>query len=248
AYAFEVVGLELQAVADAELHAGLLAGIDHLLAALDGDLERLLAVHMLARGRGGQRVLHVQRIRRHHVDDVDVLVLGHLVHRVVGVHIARGNVVLLLPLGGLRRRARDDAGEAAIAGLEQRRRDLVRREAPEAAQRHAELARGRLTVGRRKQREGGEGGGVCQKAATGGVGHGVPVLPEVYRRRSLAEPAEISVGVRNRFRATRYPRMQVTTWDGRMPGNTRNYLKRMGVGLASLLSVLAGCTAGNGEG
>ena len=161
-HALEVVGLELAAIAHAQHLAGLLAGVDHLLAALDGDLQRLFAEHVFAGGRGGERVFQVQRVRRHHVDDVDVLVVAICVHGLVVVDALVGQAVLLLPFLGLRRRAGDDAGEAAVARLQQRRRDLVGREAAEAAQRDAELARRRLSDALPRlaeQRRGGERGG-----------------------------------------------------------------------------------------
>src|SRR6188768_508196 len=106
----------------------------------------------------------MQCVRRHHVDDVDVLVGGHAIHGRVVVHALVRDAVLLLPLLGLGRGAGDDAGETAIARLLQRGRDLVGREAAEPDECDAELARrcfGRRCLAREagQQRCGGEGGG-----------------------------------------------------------------------------------------
>ena len=83
--ALEMVGVELRAVTHAQHLAGLLAGIEHALRALYGNLQRLLAEHVFAGGGGGERVFHVQRVRRHHVNDVDVRVRRHLRHVLVVV-------------------------------------------------------------------------------------------------------------------------------------------------------------------
>ena len=160
-----------------------------LLAALDRDLQRLFAEHVFAGFGRGQRVLQVQRVRRHHVDDVDVLVRRHLLHRLVVVDARVGQAVFLLPFRRLGGRAGDDAREPAVARLQQRRRDLVRRKAAETHSATPNLRCGACALPTLHERGGGEGGGLCKKKTTVKFGHGEnPCNDRSRGRRSLAEP------------------------------------------------------------
>ena len=57
---------------DPELDAGLVARVDHALRVRDARRHRLVAEHVLARARGGDRLLGVLRVRRVDRDDGDV--------------------------------------------------------------------------------------------------------------------------------------------------------------------------------
>src|SRR5690606_28458823 len=139
--ALEVVRIVPAAVRGAEQPAGVAAGVDHPLAALDRDFQRLLAEHVLARLRRADRVPGMERVRGGHVDDVDARIVRHAVHVVVAVDAAVGNAVLRLEPGYARWRTADQARQPAVPGLLQRRRDLVLAQAAETAQGDAERAR-----------------------------------------------------------------------------------------------------------
>ncbi len=66
---------------DAEHDAVPPAGFDRLLAIRDRDRQRLLDQHMLAGGRGGDRVLGMQPVRRRIVEGVDGGIAQHCVKR-----------------------------------------------------------------------------------------------------------------------------------------------------------------------
>src|SRR3569833_1942136 len=142
AHAFQMMRLKAAAVADAQHPVRRLHRIDHLLAALDGDLHRLLAENVFARLGGYQRVVQMNGVRRHDIHDIDVLVVGDPVHRLVVVDVLVGDVVLGLPLHGFRGRARDDPGQPAVFGLLHRRSNLVGTEAAQPAQRESQLLTG----------------------------------------------------------------------------------------------------------
>src|SRR6188768_508197 len=197
----------------------------------------------------------MQCVRRHHVDDVDVLVGGHAIHGRVVVHALVRDAVLLLPLLGLGRGAGDDAGETAIARLLQRGRDLVGREAAEPDECDAELARrcfGRRCLAREagQQRCGGEGGGGGEEFAA-----------LVTHVTSLKAVADIPARESSRARAPLFQcrgtglRPGVThACRGYIPGRfgmsvgSNNFLAAKGILLTMLVLALAACTAGNGEG
>jgi hypothetical protein len=165
----EVIRVVLAAIRDAELAVGGLARIDHLLAALRRDLHRLLAEHVLAGFGGGERLLEVQSIRSDDVNDVDVRVIRHLRHRVVGVDAPVRNAVLRLPGARLLGCIRDDAGQAAPVALLQGGRDLVFAQTPEPAHGEADLLAAPLCQGPRDagadERDGGRDGGARDEAA-----------------------------------------------------------------------------------
>ena len=211
-HAFEVVGLELAAITHAEHSVGLPDRVDHLLATLDRDLQRFLAEHVFA-GRGGRdRVFEVHGIRRHNVDDADVLVVGHPSHRLIVVDTRFGQAVFLLPLGGLGGRAGDDAGQAAVARLLQRRRNLIGRQAAEAAERDTELPFPGLAE-RHAAQQGSDrkGGGMGYESAALVVGHvnssgGLPIVaPAEPGRRYRASAASIRAATASRNESSASP-------------------------------------------
>jgi hypothetical protein len=140
---FEVVRFEVQTIAHSQDPACRLHGIDHLPAALHRDFHRLFAKHVLSRFRRNHGVVQMNRVRRYHVHHVDVRIVGHAVHGLVAIDVFVGDAVLSFPPGRLGRRARDDSGEAAVGGLQQRGCDLMRAQAAESAKREAELLAGR---------------------------------------------------------------------------------------------------------
>jgi hypothetical protein len=147
AHHFLVVGLEVQPVAHAELLARLLYGGHHAARVGRRRSQRLLADDVLARLRRPHHVLGVHGVGQHHVHNVDGRVVNHPVEGLVIVDVLVGDVVLLLPLGGLGRRARHDARQPAKLGLLQGRRQLPAAVAAQAHQRHAQLAVGRRGPG-----------------------------------------------------------------------------------------------------
>jgi len=134
-----VVRFVLAAVAHAEQSSGGSHGIDHLLAALDRDLHRLFAEHMLAGLGRNQCVIKMQRIWRQYVHDVDIGIVGHAVHGVVAIDALVRDAVLRLPAGGLCGVAGNDARQAAVLRFLQRRRNLAGGEAAESAERKSKF-------------------------------------------------------------------------------------------------------------
>ena len=126
---------------------------------------------MLSRLGGGNAVLGVKTVRRHHVDDVDVGVARDLLHRVVAEDVLLGKAVFVRPLHPLVPAARDDSGELAVLGLEQRRRQAAGGVAAEADERDAELpVRGRGVRGpgaARGKGDGRRGGDLADELAAG---------------------------------------------------------------------------------
>src|ERR1019366_8750544 len=118
----------------------------------------------------------VQRVRRDDIDDVNVRIVGHLLHRVVAVNVFVREVILRLPPFRLGGRAGDDAGEPAEFCLLQRRRDLVRAQAAEADEGKAEFplraggADGRRQRPDERQAGGGESAGFEKVTAGGEAG------------------------------------------------------------------------------
>ncbi len=140
AHALQIVGLELAAIGDGQLDLCRLAGIDHLPALLDRDLHGLLTQHVFARGSRLESLFGMLRVRCHDVDRVDVPIVGHALHRVVGVAVGRGDPELHLPRARLIEALGDDSRQAAVLGLLQRRRDLMLAEIAEPAYGETDLA------------------------------------------------------------------------------------------------------------
>ena len=164
----------MQAVADRQALAGLLAGGDHGIAFGDGGRHRLLADDVLAGTEGGDDVLGMDAGRRDHVDHVDRLVRGDLLPLVVRVDVGVGEAVELGELLTLGARAGDRGHELHVLGLEQRGRQLAVRVTTQTAQGEPE----RLAAGFGRAQGGGEGiaGGEAaeggEERTTGGA-HGV---------------------------------------------------------------------------
>ena len=117
-------------------------------------------------------MLGVKPVRRDDINDVDVRVIGHFLHRVIVIDAPVGKVVLGLPFFGLGRRAGDDAGETAIFCLLQRGGNLVGAQAAEADQGDAELfvrvgGEGSGSQGAGKRRGGYNGPGLLDIIAVG---------------------------------------------------------------------------------
>jgi hypothetical protein len=100
---FLVIGRELAAVTDRKLPFGLCTGLDHLFAFFDGDLHGFLAEDMFAGFRGPNCIFCVHPVWQHHVDNVNLRVVGDTVERLIIVNIFAREVVLVRPnlfLGG----------------------------------------------------------------------------------------------------------------------------------------------------
>ena len=134
-----MMGVEAATVSDAEHALRLLARIDHLLTPLLGNLHGLLAEHMLARLCGLDRMFGMECVRRDDIDHVDIGVVRHAMHIVIGIDAALGNVVQRAELLALLGRARDEPGQAAVPGLRQGRHDLMFRQVAESTNGKAEL-------------------------------------------------------------------------------------------------------------
>ena len=173
--AFQIVRLKMQPVADGELPPGFFARINHLLAFFRRHLHRLFAQDMFARLRRLDRVFGMQRVGRDDIDDINVGIVRHLLHRVVIVNIFVGQIVLRLPFFRLGGRAGDDPGQPAEFCLLQCGCDLIRAQATEADEGKAQFpVRVGGAEGWRKcfdewQAGGGEGTGL-DKVAAGGEG------------------------------------------------------------------------------
>ena len=148
-----VVRVEMEAVADREAFAGLLARSDHRVALGGGNRHRLLADDVLASTKGRDDVLGVDAGRRHDIDDVDRLVGGDLVPLLVGIDIGFIEAMELRELHALLTGTRDHCHELHVLGLQQRGRELAVRVTAEAAERETE----RLAAGFRRPQRRSEG-------------------------------------------------------------------------------------------
>ena len=96
---------------DAEPDVGALAGFDHPAGVVPRERHRLLDEDVLARLRGANRLLGVQRVGRRDVDDIHGGVAEHGVEVVVGA----GGAVLLGERFGAAQVAADGGGERRAA-------------------------------------------------------------------------------------------------------------------------------------
>jgi hypothetical protein len=162
---FEVVGLEVQPVADGQHAVCRLARVYHLPAFLRRHFHWLFAQNMLARLGSLDGMLGVQPVGRDHIDDIDVGIVRHFFHIAVIVDVLVGNVVLRLPAFRLGGRAGDDSGQLAEMGLRQRGCDLISAQTAKAGEGETEFffRRGGLRARRQgadeRQARGGQGGG-----------------------------------------------------------------------------------------
>ncbi len=138
-HTLEMVGVVLTAVRNAQQALRRLARIDHPLALFYRHFHRLFAEHMLSCFGGEDGLLAVQGVGSHDIDNVDVVVVGHLPHGLVGIDAVIGNCVAGFPFADFFRRPGDDAGEAAVLGLLQGRRNLVLAEPAQSAQGKADF-------------------------------------------------------------------------------------------------------------
>ena len=139
---FQIVRLEMAAIADHQLLARLLGGGDHRLAFGDRDRHRLLAHHMFAGLVRADRVFGVHRVGQHDIDDVDVRIVADPVIGLVAVPVRLGDAVLgavFLQLGGGAAHQRLEFGELAVLEIGE---DLLGGVIAEADHRIAELALG----------------------------------------------------------------------------------------------------------
>ena len=166
---FHVMRLPMQAVVHAQTDVRGLGGRDHRLALLDGGGHRLLAHDVLTCLGGGDAVLRVQRVRRHHVHDRDVLGLGQLCHVGVREDVLLREAVLGRPFTTLRGVPGDGACKIDILSGGQFGRDALFAEAAESAEGDAEFALpGALRPDERihaDDRGCGEGGGLKEGTA-----------------------------------------------------------------------------------
>ena len=144
--------LELATIPDRELAAGALAGIDHRLTAFRRHLHRLFAEHVLAGARRLDRMLGVQGVRCDDIDDVDVRVLRHAIHRLVRIDASVGEAVLSFPPFALFRASGDDGGEPTVRRALERRGDLIGAQTPETDDREPERLLTRKRPGHRAAR------------------------------------------------------------------------------------------------
>ena len=143
----------MEAVANCQSPAGLLARGDHRVAISSRSGHRLLADDVLAGAKGRDDVLGVDAGRRHHIDDIDRLISGDLVPLLVRIDIGFIEAVELRELHALLARTRDHRHELHVLRLQQRRRQFTVRVVTQAAQRETE----RLAAGFRRAECGGEG-------------------------------------------------------------------------------------------
>ena len=197
---FLMIRIEVEAIADGEALAGLLARSDHRVALGGRNGHRLLADDMLAGAEGIDDVLTVNPRGRHHIDDVDRLVRRDLVPLVVRIDIGFVEAVELRELHALLTRAGDGGHQLHVLGLQQRRRQLAVRIIPQAAERETEgLAAGlRRSQGGSKGITGGQAAEGTEESTTSrahrgarvyipmvgaGKPDGVPWPPVTSRRR-----------------------------------------------------------------
>ena len=125
-----MIRIEVEAIADRETLAGLLARGDHGVAFGGRSGHRLLADDVLAGPEGGDDVLRVDAGGRDDVDDIDGLVGGDLVPLVVGVDVRFVETMELRELHALLARTGDRRDELDVLCLQQRGRELAVRITP----------------------------------------------------------------------------------------------------------------------
>ena len=98
-------------------------------------------------------MLGVQRVRRDDVDDVDVRIVRHALHRRRSrIDASVGEAVLSLPPFALFRASGDDAGEPTVRRPLERGGDLIRAQASESDDREPERLLTRKRPGHRAAR------------------------------------------------------------------------------------------------
>ena len=164
-----MVGIVVEAVADGQVLAGLLTRGDHRLALRDRRGHGLLTDDVLTSAEGIDDVLGVDAGRRHHVDDVDVLVRGDFVPLVVAVDVFDRETMRLRQLLALGARAGDGADQTNVRRLEQSRGQFAIGITTQAAEGQAEFAALRLVSrkqARCKSESGGRGGEGAEELTT----------------------------------------------------------------------------------
>ena len=104
-----IMRLELQPVADRQLHVVRAAGADHRIALGHAHGHRLLADDVLARAGDRDHVRRMEGVGGGDIDDVDVGITRELGNLLVVVDVPRGETVLLREGRALVGRARDHA-------------------------------------------------------------------------------------------------------------------------------------------